>query len=100
MRQFKVLGSEGTWQVKHRRWSTGLVVTGDGSGVAAYAGSAAARLLADKVGLTDELSKALMRRSKTPRHDRGGVLRDVAVMIADGGEAIADIDVLRHQDDV
>jgi hypothetical protein len=86
--------------VKHRRWSTGLVVTGNGSGVAAHAGSAAVRLLADKVGLTDELSKALTRRSKTPRHDRGGVLRDVAVMIADGGEAIADIDVLRHQDDV
>lgn len=83
--------------MKHRRWSTGLVVTGDGSGVAAHAGSAAVRLLADKVGLTDDLSRALTRRSKTPRHDRGGVLRDVAVMIADGGEAISDIDVLRHQ---
>jgi hypothetical protein len=28
------------------------------------------------------------------------VLVDLAVMIADGGEAIADIDVLRHQDEV
>ena len=32
----------------------------------------------------------------TPRHDRGRVLIDVA-MLADGGEAITDIDVLRHQ---
>jgi hypothetical protein len=76
------------------------VVTGDGSGVAAHAGGAAVRLLADRVGLTDELSMALTRRSRAPLHDRGGVLRDVAVMIADGGEAIADIDVLRHQDEV
>src|SRR3954451_20902792 len=35
-----------------------------------------------------------------PVHDRGRVLVDLAVMIADGGEAIADIDVLRHQDEV
>jgi hypothetical protein len=39
----------------------------------------------------------MARRSFVPVHDRGRVLIDVAVMIADGGEAIADIDVLRHQ---
>jgi hypothetical protein len=55
------------------------------------------RLLADRVGLTGAVSTALARRSFTPRHDRGRVLVDVAVMLADGGEAIADIDVLRHQ---
>jgi len=54
-------------------------------------------MLADRVGLTAGLSKALARRSFTPIHDRGRVLVDVAVMLADGGEAIADIDVLRHQ---
>lgn len=48
-------------------------------------------------GLTVELSKAMTRRNFTPGHDRGRVLTDVAVMLADGGEAIADIDVLRHQ---
>jgi len=57
----------------------------------------ALRLLADRTGLTNELSKAMARRSFVPRHDRGRVLADVAVMLADGGEAIADIDVLRHQ---
>src|SRR5215210_3065534 len=39
----------------------------------------------------------MKRRSFTPVHDRGRVLADVAVMLADGGEAIADIEVLRHQ---
>ena len=58
------------------------------------------RLLADRSGLTKELSKATARRSFLPVHDRGRVLVDVAVMLADGGEAIGDINVLRHQDQV
>jgi hypothetical protein len=63
-------------------------------------GSVATRLLADRVGLTSELSKVMVRRNFVPGHDRGRVLTDVAVMLADGGEAIADIDVLRHQSSV
>ena len=51
-------------------------------------------------GWTAELSTALNRRCFTPVRDRGQVLVDVAVMLADGGEAIADIDVLRHQSTV
>ena len=86
--------------MKRTSWSTGLSVTDDGTGVVAHAGSVAVRLLADRTGLTAELSKALTRRSFVPVHDRGQVLVDVAVMIADGGEAIADIDVLRHQSSV
>jgi hypothetical protein len=65
--------------------------------VVAHAGSAALRLLADRTGLTSELSAAMACRGFVPAHDRGRVLTDVAVMLADGGEAIADIDVLRHQ---
>jgi Transposase DDE domain group 1 len=72
-------------------------VSADGVGVVAHAGSVATRLLADRTGLTGELSKAMSRRNFVPLHDRGRVLSDVAVMLADGGEAIADIDVLRHQ---
>ena len=78
-------------------WSSGLSVTADGTGVVAHAGSVAVRLLADRVGLTGGLSTALSRRSFLPVHDRGRVLVDLAVLLADGGEAIADIDVLRHQ---
>ncbi len=83
--------------MKRTSWSAGLSVTGDGTGVVAHAGSVGLRLVADKTGLTSELSKALSRKSFAPVHDRGRVLVDVAVMLADGGEAIADIDVLRHQ---
>lgn len=78
-------------------WSSGLSVTADGTGVVAHAGSVVTRLLADRVGLTGGLSTALSRRSFRPVHDRGRVLVDLAVLLADGGEAIADIDVLRHQ---
>lgn len=92
--------SEGTSQVKRNAWSAGLRVSGDGVGVVAHAGSVATRLLADRTGLTQELSRAMARRSFVPVHDRGQVLRDVAVMLADGGEAISDIDVLRHQSGV
>lgn len=83
--------------MKRTSWSSGLSVSADGVGVVAHAGSVATRLLADRTGLTAELSKAMSRRNFTPGHDRGRVLADVAVMLADGGEAIADIDVLRHQ---
>jgi hypothetical protein len=65
--------------------------------VVAHAGGVAVRLLADRVGLTDRLSTALSRRVFRPVHDRGQVLVDVAVMLAAGGEAIGDIDTLRHQ---
>jgi hypothetical protein len=86
--------------VERTSWSRGLHVSADGSGVVAHVGSVALRLLADRVGLTDRLSIALTRRLFTPVHDRGRVLVDVAVMLADGGETIADIGVLRHQRDV
>ena len=83
--------------MKRTSWSAGLSVTADGPGVVAHAGSVALRLLADRTGLTAELSKAMTRRSFVPVHDRGRVLADVSVMLADGGEALADIDVLGHQ---
>ena len=86
--------------MKATSWSAGLSFTADGSGVVAHAGAVSIRLLADRVGLTGELSSALTRRGFTAGHDRGRVLVDVAAMIADGGEAIADIDVLRHQGQV
>jgi hypothetical protein len=68
--------------------------------VVSHVGAALLRMLADRTGLTGALSGGLARRGWWPGHDRGRVLVDLAVMIADGGEAISDIDVLRHQDDV
>ena len=86
--------------MKRTSWSAGLSVSGDGVGVVAHAGSVGLRLLAERTGLRSELAKAMSRANFVPGHDRGQVLTDVAVMLADGGEAIADIDVLRHQGSV
>ena len=81
-------------------WSKDLRVTADGTGVVSHVGAALLRMLADRAGLTGALSAGLARRGRWPVHDRGRVLVDLAVMIADGGEAICDIDVLRHQREV
>jgi hypothetical protein len=86
--------------MKRTLWWQGLSVTADGAGVVPLAGSVALRLLADRVGLRDGLSAALARRGFSPGHDRGQVWVDVAVMLTAGGEAIADIDTLRHQPDL
>ena len=64
----------------------------------AHAGNVAVRLLADRVGLTGDLSSALLRQRFAPRHDRGRSWSMWATMLAGGGEAIADIDTLRHKD--
>jgi Transposase DDE domain group 1 len=78
-------------------WSKGLGVEVGGHGVVSHAGSAATRLLADRSGLTGALSAALARRGFNPLHDRGRVLTDLAVAIADGATTIGEIDTLRHQ---
>ena len=78
-------------------WSKGLEVEVGGHGVVSHAGSAATRMLADRTGLTGALSAALTRRGFAPVHDRGRVLTDLAVAIADGGTTIGEIDILRHQ---
>jgi hypothetical protein len=83
--------------VKRTSWSQGLSVTADGAGVVPLAGAVAVRLLADRVGLTEALSAALARRNFSPVHDRGRLWVDLATVLAAGGEAIADIDTLRHQ---
>ena len=86
--------------MKRTSWWQGLSVTADDAGMVPLAGSVAVRLLADRVGLTDGLSAALARRGFSPGHARGQVWVDVAVMLTAGGEAIADIDTLRHQPDL
>jgi hypothetical protein len=90
----------GTFEVQFTAWSKDLRVTADGTGVVSHVGAALLRMLADRAGLTSALSAGLARSGWWPVHDRGRVLVDLAVMIADGGEAICDIDVLRHQHEV
>jgi hypothetical protein len=62
-----------------------------------HAGAAAVRLVADRTGLTGALSRALARRGFVPVHDRGRVLADTTVLIADGGRVLADLATLRDQ---
>jgi hypothetical protein len=86
--------------VQSTTWSKDLRVTADGTAVVSHVGAALLRMLADRAGLTGALSAGLARAGWFPVHDRGRVLVDLAVMIADGGDAICDIDVLRHQSEV
>ncbi|MER7469055.1 IS1380 family transposase [Streptomyces sp. NPDC097981] len=78
-----------------------LVVSADGHGVVSHAGSRLLADLADATTLTSAFSDALHRlRPRGTGHDPGRVAVDLAVMLADGGEAIADLAVLRDQRDV
>src|SRR5512141_2163298 len=78
-----------------------VVVTTDGAGIVSHAGAFMVSQLADRVGLTDALSAAMApTRRRASGHDPGQVLRDLAVMLADGGDCISDLTVLREQADL
>jgi hypothetical protein len=73
-------------------------VTADGEGLISRAAAALLAELADRVGLTSALSEALgSTRERRSAHDPGRVIRDVAVMLADGGDCVTDLDALRGQ---
>jgi hypothetical protein len=76
-------------------WSRGLRVEVRGDDVVGHAGNVIPRMLADATGLTGGLSAALSRPEVI--HDRGAVLRDVAVSIAGGAQSLAGTAVLRDQ---
>jgi Transposase DDE domain group 1 len=78
-----------------------LVVTADGTGVAAHAGTRLVADMADALGLTTGLSTAMApTRQRRSAHDPGRVLVDLAVMVADGGTSLSDLKVLRDQPDL
>lgn len=84
--------------MKATRMRSRVVVSGDGRGVVGHAGARLLADLADVTGLTGGFSDALSGlRRRDAGHDPGRVAVDVAVMIADGGEAISDLAVLRDQ---
>jgi len=62
------------------------------------AGTALLSRLSDKLGLTEGLIAALRCHSRKVRHEPGGVVRDLAVMLADGGDALTDLGALRDQE--
>ena len=74
-------------------------VTADGAGLVSHAGTALLGQVADKVGLTSALSVRLAGLKQRRRgHDPGRVVRDLAVMLADGGECVSDLGATRDQD--
>ncbi len=76
-------------------------VTADGNGLAAHAGSGLLVAVADKVGLTDAFCEELAQtRERRSAHDPGEVVRDLCVMLADGGDCLSDLDALRDQQDL
>jgi hypothetical protein len=73
-------------------------VAADGAGLVAHAGSALLARAADKLGLTKALSLRLGSIKRRRRgHDPGRVIRDLAVMLADGGECVSDLGAVRDQ---
>src|SRR6516225_11818679 len=77
-------------------WLKGLQVTADGTGIVSHAGVALVRAMADNIGLTAGLSKALASQ-RLLVHDRGRVLADLACAIADGARVISDFRVMGDQ---
>jgi hypothetical protein len=63
------------------------------------AGTTLLSRVADKVGLTTGLSLRLAEIKQQRRgHDPGRVIRDLAVILADGGECVSDLGGVREQD--
>ena len=73
----------------------GFEVATDGTGVVGHAGAALLVELADRL----ELTSALGWRGPgcRRRHPEAAVLRDLAVMLADGGDCLSDLAALRDQ---
>jgi hypothetical protein len=73
-------------------------VTADGEGLVSHAGSVLLAQIADKSGLTRALSVRLAGlKARRSGHDPGRVVRDLAVMLADGGDCLADLGAVRDQ---
>lgn len=70
-------------------------VTTDGTGVVGHAGAALLRELADRLGLTGALGWRGPQGRR--RHLDAAVLRDLAVLLADGGGCLSDLAALRDQ---
>jgi hypothetical protein len=79
-----------------RRFTVDVVP--DGDGLVSHAGAALLAEAADRLGLSEALSRALAgMRERRGRHVPGRVVRDLAVMLADGGDCLADLRAVRDQ---
>jgi len=85
-------------KVTHAGRQITVNVRADGDGLVSHAGSALLAQVADKTGLTRALSVAVGESGlRAGSHDRGRVIRDLAVMLADGGDCLADLRAVGDQ---
>jgi hypothetical protein len=86
--------------VKRNRRLRRVKVTADGEGLVSRAGVALLRELTEDTGLAEGWTEALLDTYKAfpAAHLPGRVLADMAVVIADGGDALAHLATLRNQD--
>jgi hypothetical protein len=90
---------EVTLRVKRGERDVKVEVRADGDGLVSHAGAALIAQTADRLGLTSALDRALEDLfERAPTHSPGRVLRDLAVMLADGGEQLCDLGTVRDQE--
>ncbi len=82
----------------HKGRAVKVEVVADGTGLVSHIGSALLSGLADRLGLTRALDRRLAGIcQRERRHTPGAVIRDLAVMLADGGDCLAELAALRDQ---
>lgn len=85
-------------QVKPNSAIESLQIVADADRLTSRAGTALLAGLADRLGLSGALSQAMRGvRRRRSRHDPGRTLRDLALMLVDGGDCLADLSALRDQ---
>jgi hypothetical protein len=85
-------------RVKRSELVESVQIVADADRLTSRAGTALLVGLADRIGLTAALAEAMGGvRKRRSRHDPGRTLRDLAVMVADGGDCLADLGALRDQ---
>jgi hypothetical protein len=90
---------EDTRKVKTQTTAQTVEVRADGEGLLSHAGAFLLVELTDRLGLTAALSEAMSpTRERRSAHDPGVVVRDIAVSVADGGDCLTDLGVLRGQE--
>jgi hypothetical protein len=89
---------EVTLRVKRGGRDVKVAVRADGEGLVSHAGAGLLADLADRLGLTSALERALAPlRQRASGHAPGRVVRDLAVMLCDGGDGLCDLRALRDQ---
>jgi hypothetical protein len=91
------LGGGPTLRVKRSKACGRFEVTADGRGTTGRTGTALLAEAADRLGLTAALSTAVGGCRSWLLHDPGKVVRDLVVTLADGGDALRHMAVLRGQ---